>query len=60
MTLQTTTGQAVARSRARRTHRRRTVTTVLSALILTVFALSLMAGQTFYPPADVLRVIRVT
>lgn len=38
--------------------RRRTVVMVaLSVLIVIVFAVSLMVGKTFYPPADVLRVI---
>jgi iron complex transport system permease protein len=40
--------------------RRRLVLTVatLTVLIVVVFALSLMVGRTFYPPGDVLRVIR--
>lgn len=42
------------RSRARR---RAGVMTVLGVLILVVFAVSLMAGKTFYPPGDVIRVL---
>ncbi|MFF0991376.1 hypothetical protein [Kocuria nitroreducens] len=57
MTVQLTTRQAVAHDRGRRTHRRRTVTTVLTVLIVAMFALTLMAGQTFYSPTEVLRVI---
>jgi iron complex transport system permease protein len=48
---------AVAHSRARRSLRRRAVIGVLLGLIAMVFAVSLMFGQTFYPPADVLGVV---
>ncbi|MDT0300512.1 iron chelate uptake ABC transporter family permease subunit [Streptomonospora sp. DSM 45055] len=37
--------------------RRRTVITVLGALIVLVFAATLMVGRTFYPPGDVLGVV---
>jgi len=47
----------IALSRVRRASRRRTVTIVLAVLIVLVFALSLMVGNTFYPPADVVGVI---
>ncbi|MFF0379742.1 FecCD family ABC transporter permease [Actinoplanes missouriensis] len=49
--------QAVTRGRVRRNRRRRTVVAVLAAIVVAAFAVSLMAGQTFYPPGDVLRVI---
>ncbi|MEU8241265.1 iron chelate uptake ABC transporter family permease subunit [Actinoplanes missouriensis] len=49
--------QAVTRGRVRRNRRRRTVIAVLAAIVVSAFAVSLMAGQTFYPPGDVLRVI---
>lgn len=52
-----TTVELVARGRARRSVRRRTVITVLIALIVVGFAISLMFGRTFYPPGDVVRVI---
>ncbi|MFB2554246.1 FecCD family ABC transporter permease [Herbiconiux liangxiaofengii] len=52
-----TTVDAVRRGRAHRSRRRRAVMIVLAALIVVMFAVSLMAGRTFYPPADVLRVI---
>ena len=48
---------AVARSRNLRARRRRIVIAVLVALIAVVFAVSLMVGNTFYPPGDVLGVI---
>ena len=48
---------AVARSRNLRARRRRIVIAVLVALIAIVFAVSLMVGNTFYPPGDVLGVI---
>ncbi|NYS21266.1 iron chelate uptake ABC transporter family permease subunit [Streptomyces sp. SJ1-7] len=37
--------------------RRRLVILVLAALVVTAFAVTLMAGRTFYPPGDVFRVI---
>ncbi|MFC4562965.1 FecCD family ABC transporter permease [Nocardiopsis mangrovi] len=51
------TVEAVARGRVRRARRRRVVIAVLAALVVLVFAASLMVGQTFYPPGDVVRVI---
>jgi len=53
----TTTLEAVTRGRVRRTRRRHVVLTVLTLGIVAAFAVSLMAGRTFYPPADVLAVI---
>lgn len=55
--MSSTTIQLVARSRARQSARRRTVTLVLAVLVVAAFATSLMVGRTFYPPADVWRVI---
>ena len=49
--------EAVARARGRRTARRNVVLAVLGVLIVVVFAVSLMVGRTFYPPADVVAVI---
>ncbi|WP_229069128.1 iron chelate uptake ABC transporter family permease subunit [Actinoplanes sp. DH11] len=49
--------QAVTRGRVRRNRRRRTVIGVLGGAVVAMFAVSLMVGQTFYPPGDVLRVI---
>ncbi|WP_053616521.1 iron chelate uptake ABC transporter family permease subunit [Nocardiopsis sp. NRRL B-16309] len=48
---------AVTRGRVRRTARRTAVLSVLAALIVALFATSLMVGRTFYPPADVVAVI---
>ncbi|MCT2590728.1 iron ABC transporter permease [Streptomyces sp. N2-109] len=50
--------RAVSRGRARRALRRRTVAAVLTLLVVAVFTVSLMAGDTFYPLDDVLRVVR--
>ncbi|WP_068165794.1 FecCD family ABC transporter permease [Rhodococcus phenolicus] len=47
----------IAASRVRRGRHRRIVIGVLAVLVLAGFAASLMFGKTFYPPADVLRVI---
>jgi iron complex transport system permease protein len=47
----------VAQGRARRLRRRWLVMGVLAALAAVVFVVSLMVGHTFYPPADVLRVV---
>lgn len=47
----------VAEGRIRRGRRRRSVIAVLSILLIVAFAVTLMAGKTFYPPADVIRVI---
>lgn len=55
--MSTATEPAVTGSRIRRTRKRRTVLTVLGVLVAAMFAASLMIGETFYPPADVLRVI---
>lgn len=55
--MSTTTLEAVTRGRVRRTRRRHVVLTVLTVGIVAAFAVSLMAGRTFYPPADVLAVI---
>jgi len=51
------TADTVASSRRRRATRRRAVMAVLGALIVVCFAITLMVGQTFYPPADVIGVI---
>jgi len=58
-TLETTdTGiDDLAASRIRRGRRRRLVIAVLATLVVAAFAASLMFGRTFYPPADVLRVV---
>jgi iron complex transport system permease protein len=48
---------AIAHGRRRRASRRGWVIAVLGALIVAVFAVSLMVGQTNYPPSDVIRVI---
>ncbi|MGP4022476.1 FecCD family ABC transporter permease [Actinomadura sp. 3N407] len=49
--------QAVARGRRRRGSRRRLVAGTLAVLIVAGFAVTLMVGQTFYPPGDVARVV---
>jgi iron complex transport system permease protein len=51
------TVEEVARNRVRRASRRRTVISVLAVLVVAAFAVTLMVGQTFYPPGDVLRVV---
>ncbi|MCM0621157.1 FecCD family ABC transporter permease [Nocardioides bruguierae] len=48
---------AVALGRRRRTRRRRLVTGGLALLALVLLAVSLMLGQTFYSPGEVLRVL---
>lgn len=53
----TSTLELVARGRAGRTARRRSVVVVLCVLVVAVFAVTLMAGQTVYPPGDVIRVV---
>jgi iron complex transport system permease protein len=53
----TPTIHLVARSRARQSARRRVVTLVLVVLVVAALLTSLMVGRTFYPPADVWRVI---
>ncbi|MET8370854.1 FecCD family ABC transporter permease [Micromonospora profundi] len=55
--MSTATLTAVTHGRVRRTRRRRAVLAVLAALVVAAFAVSLMAGRTFYPPADVLAVL---
>ncbi|MGW1314918.1 FecCD family ABC transporter permease [Streptomyces sp. NPDC002426] len=47
----------VTRGRVRNASRRRLVALVLAVLVVAAFAVTLMAGQTFYPPRDVIRVI---
>ncbi|MCW4385917.1 iron ABC transporter permease [Salinibacterium sp. SYSU T00001] len=49
--------ERVAALRDQRALRRGVVISVLASAIAIVFAVSLMVGQTFYPPADVVRVI---
>ncbi|MFB4275477.1 MULTISPECIES: FecCD family ABC transporter permease [unclassified Nonomuraea] len=49
--------RAVTRGRRRRAARRRLVVLTLAVLAVAAFAVTLMAGQTFYPPEDVVRVI---
>ncbi|MET9206974.1 FecCD family ABC transporter permease [Streptomyces bacillaris] len=48
---------AATRRRVRSALRRRTVVLVLAVLVVAAFAVTLMAGRTFYPPGDVWRVI---
>jgi iron complex transport system permease protein len=48
---------AVARNRVRRASRRRVVITVLAALVVVTFVVTLMVGRTFYPLGDVARVV---
>ncbi|MDE3722908.1 iron chelate uptake ABC transporter family permease subunit [Nocardiopsis sp. N85] len=47
----------VSRGRHRRGRRRLAVVVVLSVLIVAAFAVTLMFGRTFHPPADVVRVV---
>lgn len=47
----------VARGRTGRASRRRAVVAILSALLVVAFLLTLMIGNTFYPPVDVIRVV---
>lgn len=47
----------LAASRVRRGRRRHLVIAVLATLVAAAFAANLMFGKTFYPPADVLRVV---
>ncbi|RFS83044.1 iron ABC transporter permease [Actinomadura spongiicola] len=49
--------QTVARGRRRRAARRRLVMATLAALVAAGFAVTLMAGHTFYPPGEVVRVV---
>ncbi|MGA5001311.1 FecCD family ABC transporter permease [Streptomyces arboris] len=48
---------AATRRRIRGASRRRLVILVLAVLVVAAFAVTLMAGRTFYPPGDVWRVI---
>ncbi|MEE1929817.1 iron chelate uptake ABC transporter family permease subunit [Streptomyces sp. TRM 70351] len=50
-------GADVARGRVRRARRRRVVSLVLALLVAAAFAVTLMAGHTFYPLDDVVRVV---
>ncbi|WP_186627650.1 iron chelate uptake ABC transporter family permease subunit [Rhodococcus sp. BP22] len=47
----------VARGRSSRSKRRRTTIAVLALFIVLGFAVTLMVGRTFYPPAEVVRVL---
>ncbi|MEU3055819.1 FecCD family ABC transporter permease [Streptomyces griseus] len=49
--------EAATRRRVRAASRRRLVALVLVVLVVAAFAVTLMAGRTFYPPGDVFRVI---
>lgn len=48
---------AVAAGRQRRASRRRVVVLSLAVLVVVAFAVTLMAGRTFYPIGDVVRVV---
>ena len=52
-----TTAQTIRNSRTRRALRRRSVVGLLVGIIVVGFIVTLMVGQTFYPPADVIGVI---
>ncbi|MGW6062059.1 FecCD family ABC transporter permease [Streptomyces sp. NPDC055189] len=52
-----TSAGEVSRARVRRASRRRIVIAVLSVLVVAAFAVTLMAGETFYRPGEVVRVI---
>ncbi|MFE9724117.1 FecCD family ABC transporter permease [Streptomyces sp. NPDC005794] len=47
----------VTRGRVRNASRRRLIALALAVLVVAAFAVTLMAGQTFYPPRDVVRVV---
>ncbi|MEE1942048.1 iron chelate uptake ABC transporter family permease subunit [Streptomyces sp. TRM 70361] len=49
--------RTVTRARARRAHRRRLIVSALLVLVTAALAATLMAGHTFYPARDVLRVL---
>ncbi|WP_380169576.1 FecCD family ABC transporter permease [Jannaschia sp. R86511] len=51
------TVEAVRRGRARRSARRRVVVAVLAGVVVVGFCVTLVLGQTTYPPAEVLRVL---
>lgn len=57
-TVTPTLPDAVARGRRRRTLRRAAVSTVLAVLVVGVYAVSLMVGNTFYGPGEVWAVVR--
>ncbi len=57
MTLISPTAAVFARSRTRRSFRRMAICLGLAAILATLFVISLMVGQTFYPLNDVVRVI---
>lgn len=48
---------SIARSRARRASRHNLVVTILLAIVIVLFALTLVLGQSFTPPSDVVRVL---
>lgn len=50
-------GDTIVASRKLRLRRRRTVLVILGASLVATFALTLLLGQTFTPPLDVIRVI---
>lgn len=52
-----TLAASIRSSRRRRSRRRRVTMVVLTVLIASVFVVSLMVGQTFYPLADVIAVV---
>jgi iron complex transport system permease protein len=49
--------EAIARGRVRRTSRRRVICLVLVSFMIAAYAVSLMVGQRFYGPDDVIQVI---
>ncbi|WP_249998183.1 iron chelate uptake ABC transporter family permease subunit [Actinoplanes sp. M2I2] len=49
--------QAVIDNRVRRSRRRGSVLGVLALLVVVAYAVSLMVGETFYPPRDILDVL---
>jgi iron complex transport system permease protein len=53
----TATLELVRAGRTRRARSRSALTFVLAALVLALAATSLMVGQTFYSPGEVLRVL---
>lgn len=55
--MSTLTVDAVARGRSRRASRRTMISLALAVLVAAAFGLSLMLGNTFYTPSEVLRVI---
>lgn len=51
------TVERVMHARRRRARRRGLVIVVLTVAVVVAYAITLMAGQTFYPPGDVIRVV---